>query len=262
VEYQPSGCKKIRVSVLDSSPIYTKLLADALRRDEGFDVFNACPSDIIRTVAEKHIDVLLVARDIEEKNSRGLEIVQELQTKHLETRAIVLLDSPKPEAVVKAFWAGARGLFSRSESLEKLAKCIRCVYSGQVWATNQEILLVLEAFAASPTLTACNAKGLNLLSKRETQIVHCLAEGLTNKEIAEQLKLSQHTVKNYLFRIFEKLGVSTRVALLFITLSQGITTAGHPSAQHLSTTHIPSVVGDRAELQHREQGAELGAWRS
>ena len=62
--------------------------------------------------------------------------------------------------------------------------------------------------------------GFDLLSKRELEVVRSLAEGLTNREIAEKLGLSQHTVKNYLFRVFDKLGVSSRVELLFMTLSQ------------------------------------------
>ena len=69
-------------------------------------------------------------------------------------------------------------------------------------------------------LRTVNARGLSLLSKREIQVVHCLAEGLSNREIAEHLKLSQHTVKNHLFRIFDKLGVSSRVELLYVTLNQ------------------------------------------
>jgi hypothetical protein len=53
------------------------------------------------------------------------------------------------------------------------------------------------------------------------QVVQCLAEGLTNREIAKRLHLSQHTIKNYFFKIFDKLGVSSRVELLFMSLSQG-----------------------------------------
>jgi len=65
-----------------------------------------------------------------------------------------------------------------------------------------------------------NGNGLSLLSRREMEVVRCLAEGLTNREIAERLQLSQHTIKNYLFRVFDKLGVSSRVELLFMTLNQ------------------------------------------
>jgi len=61
---------------------------------------------------------------------------------------------------------------------------------------------------------------LNLLSKRELEVVRGLCEGLTNREIAERLGLSQHTIKNYLPRLFDKLGVSGRVELLFKALTE------------------------------------------
>jgi DNA-binding CsgD family transcriptional regulator len=80
---------------------------------------------------------------------------------------------------------------------------------------------------------------MDLLSKRELEVVRCLAEGLTNRDIAERLKLSQHTIKNYLFRIFEKLGVSSRVELLFMTLSQ----ASVPQASPLGTKENHNGVG-------------------
>ena len=67
---------------------------------------------------------------------------------------------------------------------------------------------------------AVDANGLSLLSKREMDVVRSLAEGLTNREIAERLGLSQHTIKNYLFRVYDKLGVSSRLELLFMTLTQ------------------------------------------
>src|SRR5271165_6739857 len=80
--------------------------------------------------------------------------------------------------------------------------------------------LAVEALASTPTVRAVDANGLDLLSKRELEVVRSLAEGLTNREIAERMGLSQHTVKNYLFRVFDKLGVSSRTELLLMTLSQ------------------------------------------
>jgi DNA-binding CsgD family transcriptional regulator len=101
------------------------------------------------------------------------------------------------------------------------------VHEGQIWGNSEEISLVLEALASAPSVRAVDAKGLDLLSKREKEVVQCLAEGLSNREIAERLGLSQHTVKNYLFRVFDKLGVSSRVELLFMTLSQA--NGSHPA---------------------------------
>ncbi len=122
--------------------------------------------------------------------------------------------------MLDAFRSGARGIFSKHESLETLCKCVRVVYEGQVWASSREVRFALEALSSAPTIRATNAGGLNLLSRRELEVVHYLAEGLTNREIGARLGLSRHTIKNYLLKIFDKLGVSNRVELLFLTLSQ------------------------------------------
>jgi DNA-binding CsgD family transcriptional regulator len=134
----------------------------------------------------------------------------------------MLLDSSRREAILQAFRSGARGIFTRHDSVENLCKCVRTVHQGQVWANSQQMSFAVEALASSPTVRAVDANGLNLLSKRELEVVGCLAEGLTNREIAERLGLSQHTIKNYLFRVFDKLGVSSRLELLFMTLSRPV----------------------------------------
>jgi DNA-binding CsgD family transcriptional regulator len=74
-----------------------------------------------------------------------------------------------------------------------------------------------------------DAKGAILLSRREQEVVRCVAEGLSNREIAQRLGLTEHTVKNYLFRIFDKLGVSKRVEVVLYAYSLG-------------TTHVDSTV--------------------
>jgi len=166
------------------------------------------------------VDVLVISSTLDERTSFGLEVLRELRAQRPGTRTVLLLDSSKDEAILQAFRAGARAVFGRNDPIEMLSTCVRCVHQGQIWANSHHLSVAIGALANSPAVRAVNADGMSLLSERELQVVRCLAEGMTNREIAERMKLSQHTVKNYLFRVFDKLGVSSRVELLFMTLSQ------------------------------------------
>ena len=166
------------------------------------------------------VNVVVLSSNLDEEPLRGFELLRELRASDPDIFAIMLLDSSKKETVLQAFRAGARGIFSRHDSVETLSKCIRSVYEGQIWANSQQMSFAVEALATSPVVRAVDANGLSLLSKREMDVVRSLAEGLTNREIAERLGLSQHTIKNYLFRVYDKLGVSSRLELLFMTLTQ------------------------------------------
>jgi len=79
---------------------------------------------------------------------------------------------------------------------------------------------VLDALTLARPLRVVNPEGLNLLSRREEDVMRLVAEGLGNRDVAEQLNLSEHTVKNYLFRIFDKLGISNRVELVLYAVSK------------------------------------------
>jgi len=219
-----SGEQAIRVLVADDTHIHSQLLADALRRDSTLEVVGAVSHsrDLLAAAAAADVHVAVISSNLDEEPLRGLEMLRELRATRPQFRAIILLDSSKREVVVEAFRAGARGVFSRQESLETLCKCVRRVHEGQIWANSEQFSFAVEALASSPTVRAVGANGLSLLSKREMDVVRCLAEGLTNREIAERLGLSQHTIKNYLFRVFDKLGVSNRLELLFLTLSQPV----------------------------------------
>jgi len=212
----------IRVLVAESSPFHTQLLASALKRDPAFQVHTSELTTVSLAAASTGhpIDVFVLSASAEGDSHRGLKILQELRESIPQARAVMLLDSSKPESILDAFRAGARGVFHIQESSDVLCLCIHHVHEGKAWVSHDQLTQVLEALAATPKIRAVNEKGMSLLSKRELQVVRCLAEGLTNREIAQRIGLSQHTIKNYLFRIFDKLGVSNRIELLFMTLSQ------------------------------------------
>jgi DNA-binding NarL/FixJ family response regulator len=236
---------RIRVLVADNTRIHTQLLADALKRDHGLDVISSDSDShgLIATAVAHKAEVLVISSKLDDEAHRAFELLRELRASHPHIRAVLLMDSSKREFILHAFRAGARGIFSRHESVESLCKCVRSVHEGQIWASSLQMSFAVEALASSPTVRAVDANGLDLLSKREMEVVRSLAEGLTNREIAERLGLSQHTIKNYLFRVFDKLGVSSRVELLFMTLSQA------SPAQSL----LPSLLANPATGNHHDE---------
>src|SRR5579863_6977963 len=252
------GGKAVRVLVADSSRIHTQLLSEALKRDPELDVvsWNTDPHGLLAAALAGDINVLAVSSALNGHPARGLDTLRELRVARPSVRAVVLLDSRKPEAILDAFRAGARGVFNRDSSVEMFCKCIRSVHQGQIWADSADVALVIEALASTPRMHVPAAEGLSLLSKREAEVVQCLVQGLTNREIAERLGLSQHTVKNYLFRVFDKLGVSNRTELLFMTLSQG--GIAEETSEREPSVASPNGKPSEASLEALRKAAEAG----
>ena len=208
--------EKIRVLAADSTRMSSQLLAEALAQDRQFEVTGIEPkgASILEAVAHKKPHVLLVSSVLEESATLGFDLTRQVSASYPETRVVLLMDTSSRTAVVEAFRCGAQGVFSRTESSKSLAKCINNVYQGQVWASGVELRYLLDAFRESEPMQLVDSRGEAILSKREQDVVRCVAEGLSNREIASRLNLTEHTVKNYLFRIFDKLGVSSRVEVV------------------------------------------------
>jgi len=215
--------RRIRILVADSNAMFCELVRGVLNRRRGLQVV-ACATtvkELVEALEKSEIDVALVSVHLREHKGSGLRAVQHMRAIRPQIRSIVLVQSSEVHLSVEAFRAGAKGVFGRSEAdLDLLSKSVTRVHSGQIWATSAELEQLLEAFRDSAPVRITDAKGTKLLSKQEAKIVRLVADGMANREIAAHLKLSEHTVKNYLFKIFDKLGISNRVELVLYALNQ------------------------------------------
>ena len=217
--------KPIRVLVADSSRMTAQLIADSLRRSRNprLEVFLPTAftsAETTREISDRRPDVALVSASLNDGPFAGYSVLRNLQQQTLSTKTVLLLESCERDLVTDAFRAGARGVFVRSEPSSRLCRCVQCIYEGQIWAGTRELEHLVGAVASAKPLRVMNAKRRNLLSKREDEVVALVADGLSNREVSERLKLSEHTVKSYLFNIFEKVGVSSRVELVLYALSE------------------------------------------
>lgn len=243
----------VRVLVVDATLMGAQLLSAVIARDHKFTVTRAIASmdDALPAVEREDHQVALISTSLENDSFLGLQLIRRMRQIRPEVRTIALIDFPKRELVVEVFRAGARGVLSRTEAASQLSRALTSVHQGEIWATSEQLTNVLDSLADLPTARLTDVKGNVLLSKRETEIVSCVSEGLTNREIATRLKISENTVKNYLFHTFDKLGVSNRLELLL-----------YNRAAHYGTPLSMGVVGeddsDRPRSDWLKKMAERG----
>ena len=212
-----------RVLIVDRYSMSSDLLAGALIRDCRCEAAAIQPADMVRALATSHVDLVVIGAELSSKSGDGFDLAGTVSRTHPNTFVVILLDQTSRESVIKAFRSGARGVFSRQNPVAEFLDCIAHVRKGYIWAGREETDSLLEALRNIPAPSPFTASDSPLLTARELQVVQYAAKGKTNKTIACELGLSEHTVKNYLFRAFEKLGVSSRVELLFYLTLKGHT---------------------------------------
>lgn len=214
----------VSILVADSNRMQAQLLTSALRRRPEFRIAT-CGMDmpsLLHSAASKSPRVVLLSPNSAVSPAENMAVLRQFHLAHPEIIKIVLVESSDRSLVISAFRSGARGIFSLSEAnLRLLSKCIQRVAEGQIWANTEQMNYLLELISEVPSLRVFNARGEQLLTPREEQVAALVAEGLGNREIAHELNLSEHTVKKYLIRIFDKLGISTRVELVLYAMNHG-----------------------------------------
>ena len=214
----------VNVFIADASLMKSQLMVAALQRSRHRIVVVGSAADsigILKGLREIRADIAVISVELRDGPIAGLQVAREARASYPATRIIMAVDSSAANIVVEAFRAGAHGILSRDDPFEMLCKCIRAVYEGQIWANSAQLRLVIEALAKSaPPGLIDNALGASLLTKREEELVELVTQGLTNRDISQQLKLSEHTVRNYMFRIFNKVGISNRLELALYALNR------------------------------------------
>lgn len=214
----------VSVLVADSNRMQAQLLISALRRRPEFRTFTARmeTSALLHAATTKLPAVALVSPNSLVTFPENMAMLRQFHVAHPGIAKILLVESYDRELTITAFRSGVRGIFCLTDAnLRLLCKCIQRVARGQVWANTEQLNYLLDLIADVPSLRVLNSKGNQLLTPREEQVVALVAEGLANRDIARELNLSEHTVKKYLFHIFEKLGISTRVELVLYAVNNG-----------------------------------------
>jgi DNA-binding NarL/FixJ family response regulator len=219
------GPTQQRISVLFASNLAMtrELYLKAFNRPCGIRmVASAATGDeIIEALEAKSVDIALISAGLEDGPVSGILVLQKIRESFPHVKAVILLDQSEAHLVTIAFRAGAKGIFfPEQEGFAKLCRCVKKVHDGQVWVSSAHLHQVLEAFVSRGPGRILSSSGVQLLTKREEDIVRLVEDGLTNRQIAQELNLSEHTVRNNLFRIFDKLGVSTRVELALYSVNR------------------------------------------
>lgn len=220
----PQPEQPIRILIADRNCMGNQLLAESLDRDSRFETVGVATAtattDILSMVSAREPSVAVISADFGGGTNKGLQVARALNAHHRNIHIVILLELTVRESVVAAFHCGAKGVFCRDRPLAEFRTCIERVSRGEIWANCVETEYLLEAVRNAPSCNGIDNDRVAMLSKREVQVAERAAQGYSNRQIADQFQLSEHTVKNYLYRVFDKLGISNRFELLFLLLKE------------------------------------------
>jgi DNA-binding NarL/FixJ family response regulator len=221
-EFAPAegGSSSIRVILADSQAIYRvgmrkvfaveddiRVVAQAETLENLYAALQRFPTDIV--VLEGH----LIAGTV--------DAIPDFMRRAPKAKLIVQISSSDESNTVELFRRGVRGVVPRSISPDMLVKCVRRVAEGETWIDNQSIGWVIDAYREQASMLT-NPRSQPRLSEKELAIIACITRGMRNKEIAYQVGTTEQVVKNYLRKIYDKLGVADRLELALYCLHHKI----------------------------------------
>jgi two-component system, NarL family, nitrate/nitrite response regulator NarL len=213
--------RRIKALIADRNCMASQLLAGSLAQDSQLNVSIAgTAAEIVSVSGSFGPDVVVISADLESVPRKGLQAARRLSAIYSHIKIIILIENLSDD-IISCFRNGARGVFCRTEDLSEFRECVHAVSQGRMWVPNGVAEHLLSAIKSAPSCDTISQ--VSALSKREIEVAELAAQGLTNKQIADHLALSEHTVKNYLFRVFEKLKISNRIELLYVMVNENKT---------------------------------------
>jgi len=210
----------IRIILADSQAIYRVGIRKIFALEDDIRVVAQADSleNLMSAVERFPTDVVLMEGALlaDSRNS-----IAELLRMAPEAKLIVQALSTDESQTVELYRRGVRGIISRSISPDLLVRCVRRIAAGETWIDNQSVNWVIEAYRAQAAALV-NPRSQPRLSPKEMAIITCITQGKRNKEIAFELGTTEQVIKNYLRKIYDKLGVSDRLELALYCLHNKI----------------------------------------
>jgi DNA-binding NarL/FixJ family response regulator len=218
----------IRLVIADDHPIVRVGLRQLLTVEADMEIVGEAGDgrEVVEMVQRVDPDVVLL--NLQMPGLDGLNVLQQLQQSNLRTRVIMLTatEDMNMNEIIQAMKLGCSGIVLKQTLAKLIVKSIRKVHAGEIWLDSHTTAAVMRQFAAPaadvPAPAAGRGREHSPLSQRELETVSLVAQGLSNKEMAEKMLISEHTVKNRLHNIFHKLGVTDRLTLALYAIHNGL----------------------------------------
>ena len=219
-----SPATTIRIVVADDHPVVRHGVKGMLMQESGFEVVGeAEDGDVaITQTLELEPDILLL--DLAMPRLPGLEAMRAIMTKAPRVKIILLTGTITTQQIIEALQIGARGILLKESVADDLSKSLRAVLSGDYWIGGKRVVNLVSALHTLMQQAAVPTRKTYGLTPRELEVVGCIVEGCSNRDIAKQFTLSEETVKRHLSNIFDKTGVSTRLELALFAIAHQLVT--------------------------------------
>jgi DNA-binding NarL/FixJ family response regulator len=207
---------KRRALIVEDQTTLRDLLSELLEATLGFTVLACATAGEARALwSRERVDLVLL--DLVLPDAHGLELLRELREGARTTRVVVLTAHARPAVVKQAMQQGAHAVVTKGAPLRELREAIERVSTGGIYYCSETSRLLREAVAAP--------EQDERLTPRQREIVRAVASGMSTKEIASALSLSEKTVANHRARIMERLGVRDVAGLTRYAVAQGLVEA-------------------------------------